>query len=144
MKVNEIEINGKVYRATYIKDANKYYICDHCDLKSYCVNDKENAIVFDLCQRNPFDGYFKEVKQKENITNKFYKFSSGTVFNVNQIKDILFISFVEKYNSEYYSFKIILKHGTVELRFKKTIIATRERNKFIKFIERYGNTDNSI
>ena len=32
MKVNEIEINGKIYRANYVKEANDPHICEHCDL----------------------------------------------------------------------------------------------------------------
>ena len=53
MKVNEIEINDKIYRANYIKDSNACDICNSCDLKSNCNDDSEDNIIFELCQRNP-------------------------------------------------------------------------------------------
>lgn len=140
MKVNEIEINGKVYRATYIADSNKYYVCDNCDLKSHCVNDKENGIIFELCQRNPFEGYFKEVTQKENINTKFYRFSTGTVFSVSHIKDIIDMGYVEvcPIEPDKYSFSVLLSNKvTIYFRFDTKLIALRERNKFIRFIETY-------
>lgn len=142
MKVNEIEINGKIYRANYIKDANDCHICEHCDLQSYCDSCEEDDSLFDLCQTNPFKWCFKEVKQKENITNKFYRFSSGTVFHVNHIKDIIDMGYVELCIEDptKYGFTILMTNGVVIfVRFDTKLIATRERNKFIKFIEEYGN-----
>lgn len=144
MKVKEIEINGKIYCINHITESDKYSPCNYCDLSSHCDNTKENDVVFEVCRRNPSNSYFKEIKQKENTNIKFYRFSSGTIFNVNYIKDILFITFVEKYSPEHYGFTIILNQGNVEVGFKNTIAANRERNKFIKFIEKYGYTNSSI
>ena len=94
MKVNEIEINGKIYRANYIKDSNACDICNSCDLKSNCNDDSEDNIIFELCQRNPFKWCFKEVTFENYIRHSFYKFSTGTVFNVNHIKDIIDMGYV--------------------------------------------------
>lgn len=143
MKVNEIEINGKIYRVDCIKDADSN-ICEHCDLQSHCNTFTKDNIFFELCQKNPFNGYFKEVKQKENNTNKFYKFSSGTVFNTNHIKHIIDIGYVEKHHMEpnKYSFSILLTNAVaIHVRFDTKAIANRERNKFIKFIEEYETLD---
>lgn len=50
MKINEIEFNGVVYRATYIKDAD-CNICEHCDLQSYCDIAAEDNMLFEFCQK---------------------------------------------------------------------------------------------
>lgn len=142
MKVNEIEINGKIYRANYIKDSNICDICESCDLKSHCDNTEEDDIVFKLCQENPFKWCFKEVTFEKFIGHSFYKFSTGTVFNVNHIKDIIDMGYVEICPMEpnKYSFSILLTNAVaIHVRFNTKAIATRERNKFIKFIEEYGN-----
>ena len=147
MKVNEIEINGKIYRANYIKDSNESCICNYCDLNSHCANTGEDDIIFELCRKNPFNSYFKEVKQKETITNKFYRFSSGTVFNINHIKHIIDMGYVELCTMDHskYEFSILLTNAVaIHVRFDTKAIATRERNKFIKFIEKYGYANNSI
>lgn len=144
MKVNEIEINSKIYRVNYIKDSDNCSICEYCDLRTNCVEDSKDNIIFELCQRNSFGCYFKEVKQKENITNKFYTFSSGTVFNTNYIKDIIDIGYVETCPIELdkHSFGVLLSNKlTIHFRFDTKLIATRERNKFIKFIEEYETLD---
>lgn len=144
MKVNEIEINGKVYRANYIKDSNNCNTCEHCDLKSYCDNAAIDDIVFKLCQENPFKWCFKEVKQEENNSIKFYKFSTGTVFHINHIKDIIDMGYVELCIEDptKYGFTILMANSVVIfVRFDTKAIATRERNKFIKFIENYETLD---
>lgn len=144
MKVNEIEINGKLYRAKYVKDSDVCNICDSCDLKSYCDNQPEDDLLFKLCQENPFKWCFKEVKQKENINTKFYRFSSGAVFNINHIKHIIDMGYVERHHMEptKYSFSILLTNAVaIHVRFDTKTIATRERNKFIKFIEEYETLD---
>ena len=144
MKVNEIEINGKIYRTCYIENKSDINVCDSCDLKSQCNIDLDEKIR-DMCL-NDFPCYFKEVKQKENITNKFYTFSSGTVFNTNYIKDIIDIGYVETCPIELdkHSFSVLLSNKLIiHFRFDTKTIATRERNKFIKFIERYEYTNNS-
>lgn len=141
MKVNEIEINGKIYRTNYIKDSNICDICDSCDLKANCNDDSEDNIIFELCQRNPFKWCFKEIKQKENNNIKFYKFSTGTIFNVSHIKDIIDMGYVELCIEDptKYGFTILMTNSVVIfVRFDTKIIAIRERNKFIKFIEEYG------
>lgn len=142
MKVNEIEINGKVYRTSYIKESDKYSPCNYCDLSSHCDNTKKDDVVFEVCRRNPSDSYFKKVTQKENINTKFYRFSTGTVFNVNHIKDIIDMGYVERHHMEptKYSFSILLTNAVaIHVRFDTKVIANRERNKFIKFIEEYGS-----
>lgn len=141
MKVNEIEINGKIYCTTYIKNSNDCNICEHCDLKFHCDNAVEDDIVFKLCQENPFKWCFKEVKTIKNDF-KFYTFSSGTVFNTNYIKDIINVGYVKTYPIELdkYSFSILLSNKvTIHFRFRTKLIALRERSKFIRFIETYGN-----
>lgn len=138
MKVNEIEINGKIYRANYIKDSNICDICESCDLKSNCNDDSEDNIIFELCQRNPFKWCFKEVKQKENVNIKFYRFSTGAVFNINHINHIITIGEIKHYEDGDYSFTISTIDWTVSIINKSKLILTRERNKFIKFIEEYG------
>ena len=145
MKINEIEINGKIYRTCYIENKSDINICDSCDLKSQCDIDLDEKIR-DMCI-NDFPCYFKEVKQKENITNKFYTFSSGTVFNTNYIKDIIDIGYVDLCieKPSMYGFTILMTNGIVIfLKFKTKLIALRERGKFIRFIETYGYTNNSI
>ena len=144
MKVNEIEINGKIYRANYIKDSNACDICNSCDLKSNCNDDSEDNIIFELCQRNPFKWCFKEVLFENYIKHSFYKFSTGTVFKVSHIKDIIDIGYVEKCSMEpyKYEFSILLSNAVaIHVRFATKTIATRERNKFIKFIEEYETLD---
>lgn len=139
MKVNEIEINGKIYRACY-SDKNHINICNDCDLKSQCDTDV-NEIIREICSNN-FACNFKEVKQKEDIHTKLYRFSTGTVFHVNHIKDIIDMSCVELCIEDptKYGFTILMTNGVVIfVRFDTKLIATRERNKFIKFIEEYGN-----
>lgn len=147
MKVNEIEINGKIYRANYIKDSNVCDICDSCDLKANCNDDSEDNIIFELCQRNPFKWCFKEVIFENFNRPNFYKFSTGTVFNVSHIKDIINIGYVKKSHMEpnKYEFTILLTNAVaIRFRFDTKIIANRERNTFIKFIETYGYANNSI
>lgn len=138
MKVNEIEINGKIYRANYIKESNVCDICESCDLKSNCNDDSEDNIIFELCQRNPFKWCFKEIKQKENTNIKFYRFSTGAVFNINHINRIITIGEIKHYEDVVYSFTISTIDWTVSIVNKSKLILTRERNKFIKFIEKYG------
>lgn len=140
MKVNEIEINGKIYRANYIAESEACNICERCDLESHCAHTKEDDNVFELCRKNPFNGYFKEVKQKENFNTKFYRFSTGTVFSVSHIKDIIDMGYVEVCPMELdkYSFSVLLSNKvTIHFRFDTKLIALRERNKFIRFIETY-------
>lgn len=139
MKVNEIEINGKVYRANYIKDSNVCDICESCDLKANCNDDSDDDIIFELCQRNPFKWCFKEVKQKENINIKFYRFSSGAVFNINHINRIITIGEIKHYEDGDYSFLITTVDWSAHILNKSKSAISRERNKFIKFIEEYGN-----
>lgn len=95
-----------------------------------------------MSKKNPFKWCFKEVKQKENINTKFYRFSTGTVFNINHIKDIIDMGYVERHHMEptKYSFSILLTNAVaIHVRFDTKAIANRERNKFIKFIEEYNN-----
>lgn len=137
MKVNEIEINGKIYRACY-SDKNHNNICNNCDLKLQCDTDI-NEIIREICSHN-FACNFKEVKQKENNNTKFYRFSSGTVFNINHIKDIIDMGYVELcvMDPSKYEFSILLTNAVaIHVRFDTKAIANRERNKFIKFIEEY-------
>ena len=144
MKVNEIEINGKIYRATYIKDSNVCDICDSCDLKSNCNDDSDDNIIFELCQRNPFKWCFKEAQFEDFNKHSFYKFSTGTVFNINHIKDIIDMGYVELCIEDptKYGFTILMTNSVVIfVRFDTKAIATRERNKFIKFIEEYETLD---
>lgn len=144
MKINEIEINGKIYRANYIKDSNNCNICESCDLKSHCDNDEVEDVVFKLCQENYFKWCFKEVKQKENINTKFYTFSTGTVFNVNHIKDIIDMGYVELCIEDptKYGFTILMTNSVVIfVRFRTKLIALRERSKFIRFIQKYETLD---
>lgn len=144
MKVNEIEINGKIYHANYIKDSNDCNICESCDLKHYCDNAVADDVVFKLCQENPFKWCFKEVKQKENFNTKFYRFSTGTVFNVSHIKDIIDMGYVElcAMDPNKYEFSILLTNAVaIHVRFDTKLIALRERNKFIRFIETYETLD---
>lgn len=146
MKVNEIEINGKVYRVNYIENSNVCNICDSCDLKSYCDNQPEDDPLFKLCQENPFKWCFKEVKQKENINTKFYTFSTGTVFNVSHIKNIIDMGYVELCIEDptKYGFTILMTNGVVIfVRFRTKLIALRQRSKFIKFIQTYEYTNSS-
>lgn len=141
MKVNEIEINGKIYRANYIKNSNHCNICESCDLKANCTDDSDDNIIFELCQRNPFKWCFKEVTFEEFYKHTFYKFSTGTVFHVNHIKHIVDIGYVEKCieDPSKWGFAMLMANSVVIfVRFDTKLIATRERNKFIKFIERYG------
>lgn len=148
MKVREIEINGKVYRANYINNKSDVNVCDSCDLKPQCVADTEDEIS-GLCLNNAFECYFKEVKEtkaeiKTNNPNKFYKFSSGTMFHLNHIKDIIDMDYVEKCPTDptKYSFSILLINAVaINVRFNTKVIANRERNKFIKFIEEYETLD---
>lgn len=141
MKVNEIEINGKIYRANYIKDANDCNICEHCDLASYCDRCEDEAALFDLCQTNPFKWCFKEVKQKENINTKFYRFSTGAVFNVNHIDRIITIGEIKHYEEGNYSFLITTVDWSANILNKSKLALSKERNKFIKFIEEYETLD---
>lgn len=145
MKVNEIEINGKIYRISFNKDNNESSICKRCDLDSICNSSSEGKTIFDICVKNPNRCYFKEVKQKENNTNiKFYRFSTGTVFNVNHIKHIIDMGYVELcvMDPSKYEFSILLTNAVaIHVRFDTKTIATRERNKFIKFIEEYETLD---
>ena len=146
MKVNEIEINGKIYRANYIKDSDVCDICESCDLKTNCNDNSEDNIIFELCQRNPFKWCFKEVTFEKFVGHSFYKFSTGTVFNVSHIKDIIDMGYVEicPMEPDKYEFSILLTNAVaIHVRFDTKAIATRERNKFIKFIERYGYANNS-
>lgn len=146
MKVNEIEINGKIYRANYIKNSNICDICESCDLKANCNDDSEDNIIFELCQRNPFKWCFKEVTFEKFIGYSFYKFSTGTVFNVSHIKHIVDMGYVELCIEDptKYGFTILMANSVVIfVRFDTKTIATRERNKFIKFIEKYGYANNS-
>lgn len=146
MKVNEIEFNGKIYR---IVKASNDAICETCALKDHCDNTtQEGDEIYQICQSHPFIVQFKEINNivsiKENF--KFYTFSSGAVFNTNYIKDIIDIGYVETCPIELdkHSFSVLLSNKlTIHFRFDTKTIATRERNKFIKFIERYGYTNNS-
>lgn len=136
MKVNEIEFNDEVYRITPTQDDN---YCKNCALKEHCGNTtQEGDFIYDICQEHIVKSNFQKINKRNT---KFYRFSSGTMFNLNLLSDILFITFVEKYSPEHYGFTIILNKGNVEVGFKNTIAANRERNKFIKFIEEYETLD---
>ena len=142
MKVNEIEFNGKIYRVVKASDSS---ICETCALKDHCDNTtQEGDVIYQICQNHPFVAQFKQINNivdiKENI--KFYRFSSGTVFNVNHIKDIIDMGYVELcvMDPSKYEFSILLTNAVaIHVRFNTKAIANRERNKFIKFIEEYGN-----
>lgn len=142
MKVNEIEFNGKIYRIVKASDSS---ICETCALKDHCDNTtQEGDVIYQICQNHPFIAQFKQinnvVKIKENI--KFYKFSTGTVFHVSHIKDIIDMGYVEvcPMDINKYSFSILMSNAiAIHVRFDTKNIANRERNKFIKFIEEYGN-----
>lgn len=144
MKVNEIEFNGKIYRIVKASDS---FICETCALKDHCGNTtQEGDEIYQICQSHPFIAQFKQINDivniKENI--KFYKFSTSTVFHVNHIKDIIDIGYVETCPIELdkYSFGVLLSNKvTIHVRFDTKLIATRERNKFIKFIEEYETLD---
>lgn len=140
MKVNEIEINGKIYR---IVKASNEAICETCALKDHCDNTtQEGDVIYQICQSHTFITQFKEINTKEN--SKFYTFSSGTVFNTNYIKDIIDIGYVEMCPIELdkYSFSVLLSNKvTIHFRFRTKLIALRERSKFIRFIEIYETLD---
>ena len=144
MKVNEIEFNGKIYRI--VKSSNSS-ICETCALKDHCDNTtQEGNEIYQICQKHPFIAQFKEINDivniKENI--KLYRFSTGTVFHVNHIKDIIDMGYVELCIEDptKYGFTILMANAVVIfVRFDTKNIATRERNKFIKFIEEYETLD---
>lgn len=144
MKVNEIEFNGKIYRIVEASDAS---ICETCALKDHCDNTtQEGDAIYQICQSHPFIAQFKEINDivniKENI--KLYRFSTGTVFNVSHIKDIIDMGYVELCIEDptKYGFTILMTNGVVIfVRFNTKVMATRERNKFIKFIEEYETLD---
>lgn len=145
MKIREIEINGKIYRTKPVDDKSDIVICNNCDLQSQCFTDLDIEIR-DMCLNSDVEYYFKEVKQKQNTNIKFYKFSSGTVFNVNHIKHIINMGYVKvcAMDPTKYEFSILLTNAVaIHVRFNSRAIANRERNKFIKFIEEYGYANNS-
>ena len=139
MKVNEIEFNGKIYRIVKASDAS---ICETCALKDHCDNTtQEGDEIYQICQSHSFIAQFKEIKNivniKENI--KFYKFSTGAVFNVDHINRIITIGEIKHYEDGDYSFLITTADWSVHILNKSKSALSRERNKFIKFIEEYGN-----
>ena len=142
MKVNEIEFNGKIYRVVKASDSS---ICETCALKDHCDNTtQEGDAIYQICQNHPFITQFKQINNIVNIKEnaKFYKFSTGTVFSISHIKDIIDIGYVEICPMEpsKYEFSMLLSNAVaIHVRFSTKSIATRERNKFIKFIEEYGN-----
>lgn len=139
MKVNEIEFNGEIYRITPTKEND---FCKNCALKEHCNNTtKEGDFIFDICQEHVIRTNFQKIDERNNT---FYRFSSGTVFNINHIKDIIDMGYVERCPMEptKYSFSILLTNVVaIHVRFDTKAIANRERNKFIKFIEEYENLD---
>lgn len=145
MKVNEIEFNGAVYRITPTKDDD---CCKNCALKVHCDNcTQEGDFIYNICQEHIDKINFQKIN-KRNIKRdtKFYRFSSGTVFNINHIKDIIDMGYVELcvMDPSKYEFSILLTNAVaIHVRFDTKTIATRERNKFIKFIEEYEYTNNT-
>lgn len=139
MKVNEIEFNDVVYRITPTKDDD---YCKNCALKEHCGNTtQEGDFIFDICQEHIVKSNFQKINKRNT---KFYRFSSGTVFNVNHIKDIIDMGYVELcvMDPSKYEFSILLTNAVaIHVRFNSKAIATRERNKFIKFIEEYETLD---
>ena len=142
MKVNEIEFNGKIYRIVKASDSS---VCETCALKDHCDNTtQEGDEIYQICQNHPFDAQFKQINNIINIkeNTKLYRFSTGTVFNVSHIKHIVDMGYVELCieDPSKYGFTILMANSVVIfVRFNTKAIATRERNKFIKFIEEYGN-----
>ena len=141
MAKKEFVVNGKTYISTPSKDRSK--ICELCDLKEQCEGG--NIEILRKCGEFHYDNNFQHINNVENNINKvFYRFSSGTVFHINHIKDIIDIGYAEwcVEDPTKYAFTILMTNGVVIfVRFNTKSIATRERNKFIKFIETYENMD---
>ena len=143
MKVNEIEFNGEIYRIVPTQDNDS---CKNCALKEHCDNcTQEGDFIYNICQKHIIKTNFQKINKKNNKKdNKFYRFSSGTIFHINHIKDIIDIGYVElcAMDPTKYEFSILLTNVVaIHVRFDTKAIANRERNKFIKFIEKYENMD---
>lgn len=141
MSKNRFVVNGKTYISSPSKDLNR--ICELCDLKEQCEGG--NLDIIRKCETFPYDNNFQHIDKIENIINKvFYRFSTGTVFHINHIKDIIDIGYAEwcVEDPTKYAFTILMTNGVVIfVRFATKNIANRERNKFIKFIEEYETLD---